>query len=69
MQDGFNLRNKVLVHLLAYKDNESEANVPQVVKDLVNILGTDYFIWSCWFNYFEHDQNVSASYGYVIILL
>jgi hypothetical protein len=44
VQDGFNLRNKVLVHLLAYKDNESEANVPQAVKDLVDILGTEYFI-------------------------
>ena len=44
VQDGYDLRNKVLVHLLTYKDNKCQANITQVVKDLVKFLGIDYFI-------------------------
>jgi hypothetical protein len=39
-----NLRIKVLAHMLLYKDNEHEANIPQVVKDLVKLLGMDFFL-------------------------
>ncbi|KAM0905414.1 hypothetical protein ACQ4PT_017392 [Festuca glaucescens] len=44
VQGGYDLRNKVVVHMLTYKDNECEANIPQVVKDLVKFLGTDFFV-------------------------
>ena len=43
VQDG-NLCNKVLVHILACPDNKCEANIPQVVKDLVKYIGIDFFI-------------------------
>ncbi|KAM0849405.1 hypothetical protein ACQ4PT_053753 [Festuca glaucescens] len=36
---GYALRNRAVVHMLSYKDNESGANIPQFIRDLVNILG------------------------------
>jgi hypothetical protein len=43
VQGGYDLRNKVVVHMLAYKDNECEANIRQV-KDLVKFLGTFFLL-------------------------
>lgn len=48
LQDS-SLQNKVLVHILTCPDNECEANIPQVVKDLVKLIGRDFFLWGCWF--------------------
>jgi len=44
VQDAYEIQNKVLVHMLTYKDNECQANIPQVVQDLVKHLGIDYFL-------------------------
>jgi hypothetical protein len=43
-QVGYALRNKAVVHMLSYKDNECEGNVPQIVKDLVYMAGSDFFV-------------------------
>lgn len=45
LQVGYALRNRAVVHMLSYKDNESGANIPQFVRDLVNLLGSDFFVW------------------------
>ena len=44
VQDAYEIQNKVLVHMLTYKDNEYQANIPQVVQDLVKRIGIDYFL-------------------------
>lgn len=41
----WNLRNNVMVHILTCPDNESEANIPKVVNDLVKDIGMNFFIW------------------------
>ena len=43
VQVGYALRNKAVIHMLSYMDNECEANVPQIVKDLVSMAGPDFF--------------------------
>ena len=44
VQNEYNLRNKVVVHMLTYKDNECEASIPQAVQDLVKLIGIDFFL-------------------------
>ncbi|KAM0913182.1 hypothetical protein ACQ4PT_012324 [Festuca glaucescens] len=41
---GYALRNKAVIHMLSYMDNESEANIPQHVKDLVKMVGSEFFL-------------------------
>ena len=45
VQVGYALRNKAVIHMLSYNGNECEANIPQIVKDLVNMAGSDFFVW------------------------
>ena len=43
VQNVYELQNKVLVHMLTYEDNECQANISQVVQDLVNRIGIYIF--------------------------
>lgn len=44
VRDAYEIQNKVLVHMLTYKDNECQANIPQDVQALVKRIGIDYFL-------------------------
>ena len=36
VQDGYELKKRFLIHLLTYKENQYDSNIPEVLQDYLN---------------------------------